>query len=310
MGQDVVFGVGGYAPGTTAGDRLLAHELTHVVQQTGAIQRQPAAEMAPSLRPLVEIRLEAWKRAAETGVENFADAELSREIEESQSFDAGGFLTALVGNVIWAAACFTPVGLAGTAFVISLGGIAVGARGTLPESKASSQLMQVKRGMQRQLDEVHRQALAQVAPWTDVIVALVRGIDIDQALERLMLSYFPKQFLTRDSSGFYTEVAEEAVRWKYESQATITLRRYVNQVAAIGRRYKLIRIEGGGLAIAQPHGDPGRPGPADPYGTWSFIRWVGQQMTKQALLRAAAQGWQVPIVKEKRVWNIPEPSGN
>jgi hypothetical protein len=170
--------------------------------------------------------------------------------------------------------------------------------------------MQVKRGMQRQLDEVHRQALAQVAPWTDVIVALVRGIDIDQALERLMLSYFPKQFLTRDSSGFYTEVAEEAVRWKYESQATITLRRYVNQVAAIGRRYKLIRIEGGGLAIAQPHGDPGRPGPADPYGTWSFIRWVGQQMTKQALLRAAAQGWQVPIVKEKRVWNIPEPSGN
>ncbi|MBE9571474.1 MAG: DUF4157 domain-containing protein [Proteobacteria bacterium] len=45
MGQDVVFGVGQYAPGTTAGNLLLAHELTHVVQQSrnsgvvGVIQR-------------------------------------------------------------------------------------------------------------------------------------------------------------------------------------------------------------------------------------------------------------------------------
>src|SRR5215213_8121459 len=34
VGQDVVFGTGQYAPGTTAGTRLLAHELTHVVQQS------------------------------------------------------------------------------------------------------------------------------------------------------------------------------------------------------------------------------------------------------------------------------------
>lgn len=33
VGRDVVFGVGQYAPGTDAGRRLLAHELTHVVQQ-------------------------------------------------------------------------------------------------------------------------------------------------------------------------------------------------------------------------------------------------------------------------------------
>ena len=33
VGQDVVFGAGQYAPGTTTGQRLLAHELTHVVQQ-------------------------------------------------------------------------------------------------------------------------------------------------------------------------------------------------------------------------------------------------------------------------------------
>jgi hypothetical protein len=42
VGQDIVFGGGQFAPGTHAGRRLLAHELTHVVQQAGgapAIQR-------------------------------------------------------------------------------------------------------------------------------------------------------------------------------------------------------------------------------------------------------------------------------
>ncbi len=35
LGQDIVFGAGQYAPGTAQGRRLLAHELTHVVQQGG-----------------------------------------------------------------------------------------------------------------------------------------------------------------------------------------------------------------------------------------------------------------------------------
>ena len=36
VGRDLVFGAGLYSPGTAAGRRLLGHELTHVVQQTGA----------------------------------------------------------------------------------------------------------------------------------------------------------------------------------------------------------------------------------------------------------------------------------
>ena len=35
-GRDVVFGAGRYHPGTNDGQKLIAHELTHVVQQTGA----------------------------------------------------------------------------------------------------------------------------------------------------------------------------------------------------------------------------------------------------------------------------------
>ncbi|HEX4344423.1 MAG TPA: DUF4157 domain-containing protein [Solirubrobacteraceae bacterium] len=35
-GADIYFAGGEYAPGSSAGDRLLGHELTHVVQQRGA----------------------------------------------------------------------------------------------------------------------------------------------------------------------------------------------------------------------------------------------------------------------------------
>jgi len=48
-GSNIVFGEGQYQPGTDAGNRLMAHELTHVVQQSGntqtAVQRKPAYEV-------------------------------------------------------------------------------------------------------------------------------------------------------------------------------------------------------------------------------------------------------------------------
>ena len=42
-GRDVVFGQGQYQPGSTEGQRLLAHELTHVVQQGAATPAGPAS---------------------------------------------------------------------------------------------------------------------------------------------------------------------------------------------------------------------------------------------------------------------------
>ena len=47
-GQDVVFGAGEYAPESREGQRLLAHELTHVVQQTGGTPSAPARKPGPS----------------------------------------------------------------------------------------------------------------------------------------------------------------------------------------------------------------------------------------------------------------------
>lgn len=57
VGGDIVFGAGEYAPDTASGRHLLAHELTHVVQQqgdglsaesSGVVQRQPSAPAASS----------------------------------------------------------------------------------------------------------------------------------------------------------------------------------------------------------------------------------------------------------------------
>jgi hypothetical protein len=47
VGNDVVFGSGEWAPETTAGKSLLAHELTHVVQQTPVARRKPLLQRAP-----------------------------------------------------------------------------------------------------------------------------------------------------------------------------------------------------------------------------------------------------------------------
>ncbi|WP_269849702.1 eCIS core domain-containing protein [Methanosarcina horonobensis] len=54
IGQNIVFGTGQFAPGTQKGRQLLAHELTHIVQQNallanqstsnGVIQRKPAPD--------------------------------------------------------------------------------------------------------------------------------------------------------------------------------------------------------------------------------------------------------------------------
>lgn len=46
VGKDVAFGAGQYSPETSEGKRLLAHELTHVVQQEGAVPRPVQSEVS------------------------------------------------------------------------------------------------------------------------------------------------------------------------------------------------------------------------------------------------------------------------
>ncbi|KAA2238782.1 DUF4157 domain-containing protein [Chitinophaga agrisoli] len=47
VGNDIWFNSGAYEPGTAAGQHLLAHELTHTLQQGGAIRRQTKSTKCP-----------------------------------------------------------------------------------------------------------------------------------------------------------------------------------------------------------------------------------------------------------------------
>lgn len=66
VGSHVVFGAGRFAPGTRQGRRLIAHELTHVLQQGGgvaAIQRAPGDATKPATSPASR---QAYQRYLET----------------------------------------------------------------------------------------------------------------------------------------------------------------------------------------------------------------------------------------------------
>ena len=64
VGRDVVFGAGRYQPGTAEGRRLLAHELTHVVQGGQQGESRPMASSLEVSRPSDPLELEAEETAA------------------------------------------------------------------------------------------------------------------------------------------------------------------------------------------------------------------------------------------------------
>jgi hypothetical protein len=75
VGKDIVFGSGRFTPATHEGGRLLAHELTHVVQQSAfgtQLQRAPANKPAPPPSKMTEAEAEAWFREMNVD-EAFAD---------------------------------------------------------------------------------------------------------------------------------------------------------------------------------------------------------------------------------------------
>jgi hypothetical protein len=82
VGSDIMFGPGAYAPGTRAGRRLLAHELTHVVQQRnaaapGIVFRTPTAYKDCSEATTLE---KNWKATVEKALErarDFADVAIA-----------------------------------------------------------------------------------------------------------------------------------------------------------------------------------------------------------------------------------------
>ena len=63
LGNDIVFGSPGYSPRSGAGQRLLAHELTHVVQQSSKIQPNVQRFRVLNVANVSSLKIEEWESA-------------------------------------------------------------------------------------------------------------------------------------------------------------------------------------------------------------------------------------------------------
>jgi Domain of unknown function (DUF4157) len=79
LGQHIVFGPGRYAPGTSQGRRLLAHELAHVVQQSGGSGR-PSDTHAVSAAP----RISSASQTIQRGPQDSLIPEQSKKLDEQR----------------------------------------------------------------------------------------------------------------------------------------------------------------------------------------------------------------------------------
>lgn len=91
VGHNIVFGVGRFAPGTPEGRRLIAHELTHVVQQRSSrpiLARTPDDKEAAAIGSGVEpLELKEWEKTLEAqGYETFTRTQFDRVEWLSKAF--------------------------------------------------------------------------------------------------------------------------------------------------------------------------------------------------------------------------------
>ena len=142
VGHDVVFGAGRYAPHTAAGQRLLAHELAHVVQQQAA---------GPSLQPdLVASRAgDVAEQEAEAVAEQVTGGHPVRVRQSARTTLQGDWLGAgigaLVGGGVGAAigSIFGPIGaLVGLGVGALAGAIIGGLTGGSPERNGTWSIAQ------------------------------------------------------------------------------------------------------------------------------------------------------------------------
>jgi hypothetical protein len=92
VGQDVVFAAGQYAPGTRTGDRLLTHELAHVVQQSGrpVPVGMPQVSAMTSLNHPLEREATASADRIAAGSQALVSSGHSAENLQRQEADSGG----------------------------------------------------------------------------------------------------------------------------------------------------------------------------------------------------------------------------
>jgi hypothetical protein len=138
--EDIYFAPGRYEPHTAQGQRLLAHELTHTIQQHGVVRRRPALEEEEQKTNRAE-SAEAT-REAEPATSDYGASERASEVCESclsptrtgETLNLVPPATAMGGNVTAPGAQAGLLPSQSDMAMASAGGVAL--EGGLPESQA------------------------------------------------------------------------------------------------------------------------------------------------------------------------------
>lgn len=262
-GSDIFFSQGSYDPASANGRELLTHELVHVVQQQTAgpltgdaavsqphdpaevrareiardigqahgvgnraaavLARQPAPAPAPA-PARVDEREGLMRNTAFDAINSYEAATgrgISRAVTTLGSVtDWGPFASALVGNLIWASACFAT---GGTAFVISLAGIGVGAVGSLPKDKEDIATW----AMDHFITKIGEQLRHQVAAVASQTYAAVRDQpwDDDRIRREILGKLFKPEFI--GLYGGIPETNQPAIEHRVHADALIQANRQV-----------------------------------------------------------------------------------
>lgn len=161
--------------------------------------------------------LQDWHAAAHAGINQFVAAELSKRIDKLESGSARSFLFALVGNVVWAAACFTT---GGAAFAISLTGIAIGAVPAVP-SESESFIPAVQKAMGDHIDGIFDQLDKSLRNKARLLVERFPGITRFHAMNEFVGQSFKAPFISLNPKHTtIPTLAKTAVRDHYQQIAT------------------------------------------------------------------------------------------
>jgi hypothetical protein len=108
VGGDIVFGAQEYAPGTSEGQRLIAHELSHVVQQgsdataAATVQREPegATKAPPTVAKGLSEGVQGYMENTEGGAADLEDEALASQVMGFQQAILTGWQTALANFLV------------------------------------------------------------------------------------------------------------------------------------------------------------------------------------------------------------------
>ena len=101
LGEHVVFAAGAYAPHSQTGSRLLAHELTHVVQQGHAAPHQPRHAVAAPGHSVVAASADVRRQPAPAAVaQDLLPIRADENQKSLQTYNVGRFLVFIPDDVI------------------------------------------------------------------------------------------------------------------------------------------------------------------------------------------------------------------